>query len=318
MPAFSKALADHFHDHLGVVSDTQLRALEVTLDQRRRMVTQGLLVPMFAGVYRARSSPVTLESRCLAISLSDERAVITGRAAGKLWKLRKLGGSPTIEVRVPHFRHTLAGGDDVVLRRCSVLDDVDIVRDRPDGIRVVSPPRLLFDLSASLDDESLESVMEQVLDKKWCTIPTLFDTGRRLWHPSRPGSMRFARVLGSRPVWQKPVDSDLEMRLHRALDRAGVQGIVRQHPLPLPSGWSIHADLAVPSLQWAIPVDHVTWHGGRIDAQRDKQNDRLAHAIGWQVDRVTDDDIELHLKATTKELVGAWRRRRAQFDRGTG
>ena len=314
MPAFSHALAVHFHDHLGVVSDTELDSLEVTRSQRRQLVTDGILVSMFRGVYRLRSAPMTLHARCRAICLADPRAVITGRAAGRLWGVRKMGSSPTIEVRVPHFQHTLTGAD-VVLRRCPALPEVDIVL-RDDGIRVVSPPRLLFDLAACLDDDALGSVVEQVLDQGWCTVPTLYDTGRRLARRARPGSARFIRVLDSRPAWAKPVDSDLEFTLLRALERAGVPGLVRQHRIQLPGGWTIHADLAVPSLQWAIPIDHVTWHGGRIDAQRDKQNDRQAHAIGWQVDRVTDDDVSRQLRATVAELVDAWDRRRRTFDHG--
>ena len=68
-------------------------------------------------------------------------------------------------------------------------------------------------------------------------------------------------------------------------------------------GSALTADIAVPKWQWAIAVDHVTWHGGRVDAQRDKENDRQARMIGWQVDRVTDDDIDHRLEQVTSELM---------------
>ena len=73
-------------------------------------------------------------------------AASTGRAAGRLWDLRRMGPIERIEVRLPHFAQTLSGPD-ILLRRCNVLDEVDVVT-RGDGIRVVSPPRLLFDLGA--------------------------------------------------------------------------------------------------------------------------------------------------------------------------
>ena len=315
MPAFTKKLAEHLCEHMGLVHDDDLEGLGVTVSQRRRMVADGVLVKVLDAVYRAASTPLTFEMRCRAICMSDPRAVITGRAAGRIWGLRKMGSSSTIEVRIPHHQHTLAGDANIVLRRCPTVPDMDITV-RNDGIRVVSPPRLIFDLGASLDDEVLESVVEQVLDRGWCTIPTILDVGRPLIHRARPGSARFVRVLGSRPAWLKPADSDHEVRLRRALERKGVRGLVRQHELRLPSGWTIHADLAIPGIQWAIPVDHVTWHSGRVDARRDKQNDRLAHAIGWQVDRVTDDDIDHHLRRTVNELVATWKRRTDQFERG--
>jgi very-short-patch-repair endonuclease len=100
------------------------------------------------------------------------------------------------------------------------------------------------------------------------------------------------------------------VRLFDALRRRGVTGMVRQQRLELPGGWAIHADVAVPELRWAIPVDHVTWHGGRVDAQRDKENDRQAAILGWLVSRVTDDDVATRLAAVTDELLQLWARRR--------
>ena len=201
VPAFSEALAAHLHDHLGLVHDGQLDALGVTPSQRRAMVTDGVLIPMFDQVYRARSNPLTLEAHCLAICMSDPHAVITGRAAGRLWDVRGMGRIDRIEVRLPHFRNRLSDPA-VVVRRCNVLQPVDVTR-RADGIRVVSPPRLIFDLAASVDDVTLESVVEQVLDRGWCTIPTIFDVGRRLVHRARPGSTRFiARAVVTTRVAQ--------------------------------------------------------------------------------------------------------------------
>lgn len=301
MTVFTAMLADHVAGRHGVVTDDELRRLGTSKFQRERMVTDGLLVVQHRGVYRLRSTPESFAGRCLAICLAYPAAVITGRAAGRLWRLRRMGANAIIEVRVPHFTYSVADPR-IKFRRCNVLDPIDIV-ERPDGIRVVSPPRLLFDLAANLSDLDLESVVEQVLDREWCTMPTIYAVGRRLYHPARPGSARFERVIGSRHAWLKPADSHLEVRLFDALRRARLAGLVRQHPIPLPAGWTIHADIAVPELSWAIPIDHVTWHGGRFAAQRDKQNDRQARMIGWQVDRVTDNDIDHSLAGVVAELV---------------
>src|SRR5690606_26800033 len=98
-------------------------------------------------------------------------------------------------------------------------------------------------------------------------------------------------------------DSGLELKVFKALERAGVRGLVRQQAIKLPDGRTIHADVAVPAIRWALEVDHVTWHGGRLDAQRDKARDRQARRVGWQVDRVTDVDVREHLARTVAELV---------------
>ena len=42
---------------------------------------------------------------------------------------------------------------------------------------------------------------------------------------------------------------------------------------------------------------------GRLDAQRDKGRDRKLRRVGWQVDRVTDVELEQSFDATIDELV---------------
>jgi hypothetical protein len=301
MSGLTAAAADLAQRVYGVVSNDELEGCGVTRRQRERLVAQGLLLVLYRGVYRLRSAPETFEGRCRAICLAAPGAVITGRAAGRLWGLRLMGRVDIIEVRAPHYCNLLSDPR-VRIRRCNIMETVDIVV-RADGIRVVSPPRLAFDLAAILSPRDLESVVEQIIDRRWCSILMMYDMGRRLYHPARPGAIQFARVMASRPAWLKPVDSNLEMILYDALRAAGVRGMTRQHKITMPGGWDIHADVAVPTLRWAIPIDHVTWHGGRINAQRDKQNDRQAGMIGWRVDRVTDEDINERLDDTVGELL---------------
>ncbi len=305
MTAISSEFATYVRDVHGVVSDPELRSLGISKDQRERLVTNGLLVPLLPGVYRLASSPESLEGWCRAISLADERAAITGRAAGKLAGLRRMGISAEIEVRVPHFVNTLSAPH-IRLRRCNILDPNHVVL-RADGIRVVSPARLAFDLGADLPDLDLESVIEQLLDRGSCTMRDLHDMAHRMYHHARPGAKRFVRVIQSRPAWLKPADSHLEVVLFDALRRAGIRGLVRQHEIRLPDGVVVHPDIAVPELMWAIEVDHVTWHGGRVDAQLDKSRDRRLRHIGWQIDRVTDHEIASQLQRVTAELVAIHR-----------
>ena len=69
--------------------------------------------------------------------------------------------------------------------------------------------------------------------------------------------------------------------------------------------------MAMPELRLGIEVDHVTWHGGRLDVERDKRRDRDLARLGWQVVRVTDGDVEHRLAATVDDLIAIARRRRA-------
>ncbi len=108
--------------------------------------------------------------------------------------------------------------------------------------------------------------------------------------------------MSQRPAWQKPADSGLEVEVLRALREHGLD-LVQQHPLKLLNGSMIHFDAADPDIKWGIEIDHVTWHGGRFDAQYDKTRDRAARRLGWQVDRVTDQECRTDLAAVVRELV---------------
>jgi very-short-patch-repair endonuclease len=293
------ALARWFHDHYGVVDTATLNDLEVSRHDRGRLVAADVLRPLHQGVYHFTAVPLTLEGKALGACMANARAVICSATAGRLWTLRGIRDT-RLHVAVPLGANPFATG--AVVHRTGMMPPEDIVV-RPDGIRVTSPPRTLFDLAASLDEAQLESAIEQVLDRECCTIPTLHAVGRRMGSPGRAGSGRFAAVLASRPAYLKPAQSDLEVRLYDSLRQAGLAGLVRQHRLRLPSGVIVKLDIANVEARWGVEIDHVTWHGGRADAQRDKARDRACRRLGWQVERVTDAEIDHHLGPVTAELV---------------
>ena len=76
-----------------------------------------------------------------------------------------------------------------------------------DGIRLLHPVRrLAADLARFLDDHDLESVVEQLIDRGLVSVQALHACGRRLAGCGRDGIHRFARVLDTRPAWNKPND----------------------------------------------------------------------------------------------------------------
>ena len=73
----------------------------------------------------------------------------------------------------------------VVVHRCRRIDPVDVV-ERPDGIRLTSPPRTLFDSADMIGSESTASVLEQLLNEQRVTFGTISDTVQRLLSPAPP------------------------------------------------------------------------------------------------------------------------------------
>lgn len=299
MPHLSAALTQQVAVRHGIVSKDELLADGFTQHSIRRLVDHRTIEAIHQGVYRMTTSPDTFEQRCAAACLADQSVVITGRAAGQLWEFRHVGSCTVPIALVEHDRKPLARG--VVLRRSNVIEDEDIV-ERFDGIRIASPPRTWFDCARDLNDERFEMLTEWVLDHH-AQVPTLWRTVQRLNQQGRPGLARVRRVFSARSVWQKPAGSGLELKVLRALEVAGVPELVRQHPIKLPDGSVVHPDGAVPDLRWAVEIDHVTWHGGRFDAQYDKGRDRKLRKVRWQVERITDAELRDDFSATIAEVA---------------
>lgn len=270
-------------------------------------VASGELVVCHPGVYRVHTSPRTFEARCVAACLADPELVVTGRAAARLWKFRhvRYDGAPI--VLAEHDRNPLSG--DVVVRRTNVLEQSDRVV-RTDGIVAASPVRTWFDCGRDVSDATFEAITEWVLDRH-ATVPTLWSTIRRMDARGRPGLARVRTVMSLRSDWQRPAGSKLELRVLRALREVGVPELVQQHPITLPNRIVIHPDAADPEIRWALEIDHVTWHGGRADAQRDKGRDRGLRRIGWQVERVSDQELREDFAGTIKEIAELYHLRRS-------
>lgn len=309
MATISSSLAQRIARQHGVVTVDQLIADGSTRHTIRRLVTLGLLKMVHEGVYHQASVPETFEGRCTAACLADSTAVISGPAGARLWAFRHVFRPEQPYVLVAHDRTPMTRA--VVLRRTNVLDPTDWV-ERDDGIRVATPVRTWFDCARDVNDERFERLTEWVIDHH-ATVPTLWAMVRRMSARGRPGLARAFRVLSRRPAWQKPAGSGIELQVLKALTDRGVGEIVRQHPIRLSNNVVIHPDGALPEIRWAVEVDHVTWHGGRFDAQRDKGRDRQLRRLRWQVDRVTDQELRDDFAGTINELVELIHIRRSEL-----
>jgi hypothetical protein len=306
MPTIHGSLAERVAQRHGIVTADELIEHGFTANTIRRQVTSAALIRVHDGVFRTAVTLATFESECAAACIADDRIVITGVAAARLWKFHHCWLPEHPIVMTDHDRSPITTG--VKMRRSNRLPPTDWV-DRPDGIRVAAPPRAWFECGRDLHDEKYEMLTEFMIDR-YCGIPTLWRTAQRLCARGRDGSARVRRVLSQRDVWQKPAGSGLELRVLKALEAAGVPTLVRQYRITLPNGIVIHCDGAIPAARWAVEVDHVTWHGGRSNAQRDKSRDRQLRKMRWHVDRVTDIELHDDFAGTIREVVDLYHDRR--------
>jgi len=309
MPHFPPKLSTDVARAHGIVCARDLIGAGYTTNTIRSQVRAGVLIRVHDGVFRVATSPDTFEARCAAACAADSEAVVSGAAAARLWEFRHVFRPDLPYLLVSHNRTPLARG--VLIRRTNVLDAEDIVF-RCDGIRVASPPRAWFDCARDLGDAKFEMLTEWVLDHH-AALPTLARAVQRLDARGRPGLARVHRVMSRRVDWQKPADSGLELSVLAALEQRGIGPLVRQFALRLADGAVVHLDGADPTIRWGVEIDHVTWHGGRIEAQRDKTRDRNARRIGWQIDRATDQELATHFAQVIDDLVDLHRLRSAEF-----
>jgi hypothetical protein len=174
---------------------------------------------------------------------------------------------------------------------------------RPDGIRLTSPPRTLFDSADMIGAEAATSVLEQLLNEHRVTFGTISDTVHRLYHPNRPGSATMLSVIQSRPAWRSALQSDLEVKVLQEMSAQGLPDPVPQFPVRLPGReHDIHIDFAWPSARLAVEVDHPAWHDGAADSHADKGRDRKLTTIGWTSARITNIDVHGGLREAVADV----------------
>lgn len=288
----------------GVVTREWLHQSEFTIGEIRQMRESGRLVDAHRGIYLSSSATRTQQQRMVALVFYCD-GVISHVTAGQLWGLRNLSRYRDIHLSIMRGERRRPGGsglDEVVLHATTDLPSADIVR-RADGILLTSAARTVFDLASIVSAEDLESIIEHGLSRGLFTVPVLSGVHVRLAKPGRAGAKRFGSVLAARALAQKPVDSDHELRLVKALEASGLPRLQRQMPLRLPGGELVHPDVAEPSRRFIVEVDHATWHSRRAASQYDRWRDRQYHLLGWHSERVSDQDIDERLPETVQELL---------------
>jgi very-short-patch-repair endonuclease len=294
-----------FSTHLGIISVRKLLELGCSERNIGQLVERHELITMLPGVFRSSQWPCNREQILAAVCARNLAAMIGFTTAGQEWTLRRMM-DPNVHVLVPHGASPEMEG--VVVHRCRRIDPVDIVY-RPDGIRLTSPPRTLFDCADMIGREATTSVLEQLLNEQRLTFGTVTDTLQRLYHPNRPGSRTMLAVIQSRPAWRTALQSDLEVKLLEEMSRQRLPEPVPQYPIRLPGrDHDIAIDFAWPYLKFAVEVDHPAWHDGAADSHSDKGRDRKLTTIGWTTARITDIDVNGGLRAAVADIAQILRR----------
>ncbi|MDX2378832.1 MAG: hypothetical protein QNM02_03640 [Acidimicrobiia bacterium] len=298
-----------FAKQYGVIANRQLvDELRMSTSRVHRLKSAGLLVPVTSSVLRITSSPESFRMRCMAVQLHTAGCgFLSGWTAGRL---RGLRGMPTrsIHYTIPERAH-VALPDWVSVHRTRWYCPDDDREKLDDGLIVSIPQRMLFSLGAAFNQHRFERAAEDAWHLELTNPTEMADYLERHRCRGKDGVSRIERWLEHALVQRRPAQSGLERELIQSLVHAGLPTPIRQHPLLLPSGETIHLDISWPAIRLAVEPGASWWHGGDQRQRRDQARDRACSEMGWHV---------LHLDERLRDdLAGTARQIRRIHDRRT-
>ncbi len=104
----------------------------------------------------------------------------------------------------------------------------------------------------------------------------------------------------------------MERVLIEHLERLGLPRPERQHPLVIPSGETIHLDIAWPAIRLAVEPGASWFHGGDDAQRKDQDRDRACAEVGWMVVRF-DETMRNDLPAASRQVARIHARRSADI-----
>lgn len=279
----------HFATHDWVASLTELNELNVSRMAISRARAVGTVIDVAPRVVAVSNVALTLrgKARAAVISVGHE-TFVSGTSAGVLHGLRSMPESPVV-VTVREDRNAALPQWCRVARTSWIDEPRDVVD--MDGLRVASPLRMLFSLARQFNQHRFERAAEDVWHRGLADPETAADYLAHIRRSGRTGVRRMEAWLQRAATQSRPSQSNLERRMLEAISRLGLASPQRQHPLVLPSGETIHLDIAWPDLRLAFEPGHSWWHGGDLGQRRDQARDHACAELGWAVHRFDEQQV---------------------------
>lgn len=257
-------------DQRGIVTRDQLVALGLSRRVIARLLAQGWLHRIHAGVYAVGHPALTREGRWMAATLAVD-GVLSHRAAGELWAILPAGQRVDVTlVRATRRAHR----DGIVLHHGRLaLDDVTV----RDGIRLTTLVRTIVDLAAMPHFGPLRRALEEAQVRHHLRPVDLAAevAGRR----GHRGTARLRPLLAD-GVEPGQVESVLELRF---LELCAAHGLPR--PLMQVRFGPYRADFWFPEARVAVETDGARFHAGTLRRARDAEKDAALAARGVMVVR---------------------------------
>ncbi len=261
----------------GVISRQQLVDAGVSLGAIRGRVNRGEWVSIFDGVYVPCTVAIGWWQRAMAALLrAGPDAALSHASAGFVLGLESLSDqSPrTIDVSVRGGRRVRVPG--IVVHQVS--DPLPSFTSR--GLQVTTLARTFVDLAGVLDEERLEFALDSAHRRCRRLGDWLEQYLSELDPRGHAGIATLVKLLRLRR--DGSTESPLEVKVWRALRRAGIDVAKRQHVIRDRTGAAVmRADFAWPSHRIALHVDSASWHLQEQRMTKDAEQRTALQALGW-------------------------------------
>lgn len=272
----------------GVIARWQLLDLGFSPEAIKHRVTIGRLHLVRRGVYAVGRPQLTRRGEWMAALLScGPDAVLSHGSAAALWGIRS-ERSRWIHVGVP-ATSARTGAGLRVHRRAWLTADVTRYHD---DIPVTSPVDTLVDLATTLDEQELETAVNEA-DKRDLVDPESLRAALDVIAPRR-GVAKLRSLLDRRTFVL--TDSELERRFNPLARRAGLAKPLTQQ---LVNGFRV--DFYWPDLGLVVETDGLRYHRTPAAQARDRLRDQAHTAAGLISLRFTHAQIRYdpgHVEAT--------------------
>jgi hypothetical protein len=277
------ALYSLFGSQYGVAAIEQLLGLGLSRSAIDRARRGGVMTVVVPGVVRLAGFGDTFESRAMALVLrTSSKTFLSGPTAAALRGLRGMPRS-RVELTLPETERPRRRPRWARLVFSSWIDPEVDIQVRPDGLRVATPLRMLFGLAGQFNQHRFERAAEDAWHLGLVTPAEAEEYLAQIRRSGRGGVIRFETWLQKTRWQRRPAESGLELDVVDLVRQAGLPEPVRQHPVTLRNGVTIHIDLAWPDVQFGIEPGHSWWHGGVLRSRADQDRVRDCSAVGWLV-----------------------------------
>ena len=171
---------------------------------------------------------------------------------------------------------------------------------------MTTPARTIFDLAGVLAPQRTERAMDNALAKSPALLRALHRMLPELARRGRTGITLMRELLEARPLGYVPPASGLEARFLHLLEEVGIRAR-RQVDLG-GDDWIGRVDFVVEGTNLVIEVDSVRFHTSLLDRERDARRDAELRGAGYEVLRVTEEDVWHAPAETIRTVLAAIRR----------